>query len=319
MAQNFRHQTLFVIVACLVTGHSFADDCLDPDLAKIKKGVKLMLCDGDIVEGTLEEKAPCTADAQQNCYATSVFKAVDAKAIKSGDILIGKTIAGVTGINKVHLCRNSGNGAVYNANTPTTGASVVAGVINVWDTIDDANGGTGFPAALSTGDAWDSTYYCNGTQITEVTNTAPHLKPSGEAIYCRTSGTGTCTNADAKPFTQIFYDAYTGLYLTNVLISSGGAAAQFADWSEAVAACYNLNSGDGTNKWRLPTQKEQVLLHTGGIYALNSLAFGSLLADIFWAATTNSITPTSAWNLRLDSGLLFGAAKNTSGAIMCVR
>jgi hypothetical protein len=81
-----------------------AEDCIDPDLAKVLSTTSLMLCDGTIVAGSLVMSddgelsiAACELDGATGCLANSDFPAADATAALAGNIKEGVTIAGTEG------------------------------------------------------------------------------------------------------------------------------------------------------------------------------------------------------------------------------
>ena len=304
--------------------------CVDPDLTLLSEKASITLCDGTTTNGTLvvANKSPynnCTADGETGCITTPTLKAADTSAINTYDLRFGKSIAGISGARKD--CRNGMNistgPALYNYDGNTNAITNIAqtGGTNGdwWDTIDDYNNNLGtatFGAMIVGSPAWSSAYYCNGSQISDVSNTQSWLTPSGVHINCDAAATcGGPASANNRIFTNIFLDAYTGLYVTNVLATSSSTVT----WNLAVDACYNLTSGDGTGKWRLPTQKELMQLYIGGIFLQNAAQFSSFLADSFWSASSLSSDTTFAWYVRLGNGLTYIYGKAFNRAVLCVR
>lgn len=120
-----------------------AENCVDPDLAKIMKGNRLMLCDGTMAEGTYEpptavvppdlaaltpeniksgvtvngvtgtydnRPAECSSDGEVGCVSTSSYKAILVTALAPNILKYGITIAGVTGTfdNRQPDCTGNG-------------------------------------------------------------------------------------------------------------------------------------------------------------------------------------------------------------------
>lgn len=82
-------------------------DCIDPDLTKVQKGNKLMLCDGSLAEGSL---ASCSSDGQQSCVTENAFKAADTTGLTAAKIAKGTTVAGVAGSKRdIKQCRSGAN------------------------------------------------------------------------------------------------------------------------------------------------------------------------------------------------------------------
>ena len=280
---------------------------------------------GKTIAGITGALGNCTADGQTGCITTSTLKAADTSAISTYDLRFGKSIAGISGARKD--CRNGMNistgPALYNydGNTNAIGNVSRTGGTNGdwWDTIDDRNNNLGpatFGALIGGSPAWSSAYYCDGSQISNVSNTQSWLAPSGVRINCDAAATcGGPASANNRIFTAIFLDVYTGLYVTNVLATSSSTVT----WDLAVDACYNLTSGDGTGKWRLPTQKEWMQLSIGGIYLQHAAQFSSLLADFFWSASSLSTSTTWAWLVNLYDGYSFTNPKTNNYAVLCVR
>ena len=280
---------------------------------------------GKTIAGITGALGNCTADGQTGCITTSTLKAADTSAISTYDLRFGKSIAGISGARKD--CRNGMNTSTgpalynYDGNTNAIGNVSRTGGTNGdwWDTTDDYNNGLGtatFGAMIGGSPAWSSAYYCDGSQISNVSNTQSWLTPSGVRINCDAAATcGGPLSANNRIFSNVFLDAYTGLYVTNVLATTSSAVT----WSLAVDACNNLSSGDGTGKWRLPTQKELMQLSIGGIFLQNAAQFSSLLSDLFWSASSVSNPTTDAWYVLLRYGYTNSFSKTISLAVLCVR
>ena len=317
--------TLVVPNNCTMDGQSNCINSGNLVSADKSKASASKIAVGTTIAGITGTLGNCTSDGQTGCITTSTLKAADTSAIDTYDLRFGKSIAGISGARKD--CRNGMNistgPALYNydGNTNAIGNVSRTGGTNGdwWDTIDDSNNGLGtatFGAMIGGSPAWSSAYYCNGSQISNVSNTQSWLTPSGVRINCDAAATcGGPASANNNIFTTIFLDAYTGLYVTNVLARSVSTVT----WNLAVDACYNLSSGDSTGKWRLPTQKELMQLYIGGIYLQNAAQFSSLLADFFWSASSVSATTTSAWGVFLYNGGTNTNSKTLNGGVLCVR
>lgn len=248
------------------------------------------------------------------------LKAANVQNINAADIRSGKSLAGVAGTLKLGLCRNGVSNTVFNFTEtpmPTNAAGNANGgsdPYHWWDSVINLH----FPTAFSGTDAaWSDTYFCDGSQMVDVTNTdATFLTPSGTPNCA-----GQCT--DAVPFSKIAYEPYTELYITNSLIPSGacGAASECATWPETIEMCKNLNSGDGTNKWRLPTDVEASLLYAAGIYispvSLNSPP--AWLLEALATSTTDAAAVTNARRFNVGFGALVNIAKTSYWGVICVR
>ncbi len=116
--------------------------CEDIDLAVVKAGTQVKMCDGSVGVGTL---GLCTEDGQSSCINEGDFKAVKASNVEPGDIRHGKTIAGITG-NKREMkqCRNAADLAFHHdasglANLSMESVGITANVTNVDLATDELN------------------------------------------------------------------------------------------------------------------------------------------------------------------------------------
>lgn len=292
-------KSTFVTFGFVLTATTAGADCKDPDLAKIPKGATITMCDGSTGTGTFSHSESCTADGQTDCLVSGNFKAAAVEAFSTYDVRQGKTIAGIKGAHKD--CRNGISNTLYNydgAVTSITSAVVTTGTAaDWWDTVDDyaadpgqansltAPGGTNF---------WNENYLCDGAQIKDVTNSSATLTPA--------SG-------------KILWDQYSNLYFTSPL------AAGTLNWSDAVKACHNFDSGNGIGKWRLPTQMELQVLYVNGVSLVNqNLLGGQLTGATFWPATSDSLGSANAWYVQLWGGRTIPTnAKTTLYSVICVR
>ena len=217
----------------------------------------------------------------------------------------------VSSATAIQLKSTVGGGALAIASTAGCAggtwviASISDGIAQEYDNIDDFNGFAATTTAPSTS-IWGTDYICNESKFTNVTGSAP-LAASNT----------TPTNAN-QSWTQIWKDELTGLYLTNVLYTSGGST----DWFKAYALCTGLditNGGKGGTGWRLPTQKESLQLYVDGISKV-PLAGGSTDA-LFWSSTAVSSVASYAWTVKLSTtNVSFLSSRNiTSFSVLCVR
>ena len=314
--------TLVVANKCTADGQSNCTISGDLVSADKSKASASKIAVGTTIAGITGTLGNCSSDGQTGCITTSAVIGADTSAISTYDLRFGKTFGGISGARKD--CRNGMNTstgpALYNYDGSTSTITNIAQTGGTsgdwWDTIDDYNNNLGmatFGALIGASPAWSSTYYCDGSQISEVTNTQSWLTPSGSKLTCDSATCGP--SVQNKSFSKIFQEGYTGLYVTNVLATS----ASTVSWNLAVDGCQNLTSGDGTGKWRLPTQKELMSIYIGGIYLQNSTKFSNLIGDFFWAGTSSSNVPSQAWFVYLIYGYASSVAKTSNYAVFCVR
>lgn len=111
---------LIAVLSAYAAAHGFAAlACIDPDLTKLKKGAKIMLCDGTLAEGQYEAPALCTKNGQTDCLNKNNFKALDTTTMTAADIKMGQTVAGIVGTKrKIKQCRNAAYLAFHDATYP---------------------------------------------------------------------------------------------------------------------------------------------------------------------------------------------------------
>lgn len=89
-----------------------------------------------------------------------------------------------------------------------------------------------------------------------------------------------------------------------------------SDWLGAVQGCANI-ADDGKGKWRLPTQREMILVW---IYKKNlesNIGFDSLGEKNYWTATERN--NTDSWYLNLKHGLVYTKTKTEPYFVRCIR
>lgn len=230
--------------------------------------------------------------------------------IGGGPVTVGTNYyAIVTTTTNIQLEATIGGGSLSIPDaTGCTGSWVIAPVADSiaqnFDTIDDFNGSSGALTAPSIS-PWSSDYVCNDANFTNKTGASPFAPSNTTPTYANQS------------WTQIWKDELTGLYLTNILHTSGGGS----DWYRVSALCTGLdtlNSGNGGTGWRLPTQKELLQLYIDGISKV-SLAGGSTNV-FFWSSSGVSNTTHGAWNVSLSNGDTNSPNRsNAPFSVLCVR
>jgi hypothetical protein len=231
------------------------------------------------------------------------------------DVRAGSIVNGVTGKLPVN-CRNTARSAVYNYDgdvaSLSDGAIATGTTVDIWDTIDDYNGGTaGLPSGTVAG--WSSSTVCGGIESTV-----------GDSNIWRdvTTTDGTTASTCAGTVANCSYkDKASGLEWSK---DSTGT------WPVAVQYCSGLTF-NGKTGWRLPTQKELYGAYEHGIRATESANFVSNFSQHFWSSST--VSPVSnynyynnytdnAWYLAPASEYLYGAGyfyKYNSKGVLCVR
>lgn len=113
-------------------------------------------------------------------------------------------------------------------------------------------------------------------------------------------------------------------------------------WSNAVSYCNNLNE-EGKTDWRLPTQRELMLIwllggnsnvtsgdkNNTGVgsaskpvntpYIYQQSGFTAFSADDYWSATETSSYSSRAWSVNFSYGPTNGLSKTSSLSVRCVR
>ena len=252
----------------------------------------------------------CTADGQQNCTVTGVFKAANVTGIGAWDLRVGLTLGGIVGAMKTN-CRNAVSSTYFNydgalASLPNSG--VTSGTQNdYWDTMDD---NWGFSTSRVTG--WSSNTLCDSSNWTDVTT----INGGASNVACGTSS--TC----------IYQDNVTKLQITGVISGSSPwnttntASPATFNWNAGVQACAGSTYGGyAAGTWRLPTQKEAYALYEHGIASLASSNFAtsSNLNSAYWTASTVGTTTSQAWYVNYAGGTMWGGAKTTTDYLICVR
>ena len=269
--------------------------------------------------------ADCSTNAQSNCVTNSSFLSGDLNGFNAYDLRFGKTLGEVAGLRKD--CRSAMNTTLFNYDTGGSplaiGSTAQTGGSNgdYWDTIDDFNnnlGLTGLAALVGGSPSWGSQYYCDGSQISDVTS---QYSPSNTYIACNQAGTCGGPGADAGnhfTFSKVYFDPYSGLKISNLLAYQTTGTA--LSWEEALEGCYQLNSGDGIGKWRIATQKELLQLSISGL-CLRAIAIfpASFTSNYFWTSSMRSIGVGNSATASLCQTVSVNVAKAGSRGVVCVR
>lgn len=223
----------------------------------------------------------------------------------------------ISGSGKIQLAASAldaTNGNAIDIQTQGTGnfyvivSKAVGSTVNDWDTIDDYNvGRSATPSQRVSG--WDLTVICDETNFTKmigVTGLTPtEVKPI----------------ADGELFTEVWRDDLTGLYFTNILYTNHNYdGAKLRTWADGAALCSGLDSGDGSGKWRLPTQKELMQLYVNGISKLG-VAGSTWRKQNMWSSTSYSEKADKVWVGNLAQGVFHSESREATGGVgaFCVR
>lgn len=300
-----------------------SDTCVDPLPSDIKKGVMMMACNGSYITGTyevpdlsnlvssnirsgitvagvpgslvanVEGHVSCGGDGEVGCVTTSRYKAVDTDRIAGGaSIKVGYMIAGVTGFynGPYSACNSDGQiSCVSNASFKAVDMSLlVAGNIKSGVTISGVAGSVAVaPAAKDIRKG-----VSNGSLMAS----------------CRLAGSGVPV-AEKCTYTNI---GWTGISMGRMQDNATGLTWQYITqgitYPQAVQACADLNTAEGTTSWRLPDIAEAIVgnLHENYIacWSNGSNPCDTGNYDKFWvfspsgtnkAALSNA--QTGAWTL----------------------
>jgi hypothetical protein len=168
-------------------------------------------------------------------------------------------------------------------------------IVDIWDIIDDYNNALPHTPSES---PWDDKYVCGAENFLNISGTQPYLEP-----------TNATPPRASSPFSEIWEDQLTGLFFSNIL---GGMV-----WADGIRLCLDLNSGDGSGMWRMPTQKELMQLYVNGISRL--VVAGGTWGDWAWSSTTISNSTSQAWFMALAGGRHNNYGKNALFNVFCVR
>lgn len=253
----------------------------------------------------------CTTEGQGNCIVDGVrFKAVQPADIDPWDIRVGKTIAGVSGKLKVN-CRNHIRSTAFNYDGDVAfignGSHTTGVTLDIWDTIDDLNGNaSGIPQEIPSD--WTSDTACGGVE------SSPGDSNMWKDVTTTISGDPSTCSVDATRCTM--QDKVSGLSWSKIQTPSSQVI-----WSSAWAICLNL-SHNGSDDWRLPTQKELTGAYNNGIRSAASTNWisQSLMNNSFWSGSSNSSGGSGAWSVNLAYGHAYHFnGKITNYHVVCVR
>jgi hypothetical protein len=234
---------------------------------------------GKTVGGISGNIANCSSDGQQSCFVStsSLYKAANISGLTSSMIQNGLQVAGITGSKMdIRICRN-----LVDSFDNTTAPA--AGGVDMYDTVDDYNGGLSTPPSTP----WSS-------------------------------ATSTCNNANFTYSSGTQYYATDGL--TGVAVTSVNPQGSAKTWTNAIAACKALTWNNiGPNVWRLPTQKELMQLYIDGISRVDSAKMGNL-NQYFWTSSTSSELTLNGWAVNPATGVATTSTKLISALnVICVK
>lgn len=168
------------------------------------------------------------------------------------------------------------------------------GLVDFWDTIDDASRSTS---------PWATDNQCGGVETT-----------AGDGNVWKDVTSTTCDSAGDQ---CRFRDKITKLEWSEA--QNGGSA---TDWGRGRIICDGLTF-DGQSDWRSPTQKELMEAYNHGIYSAvssNWLTSAQLSGNSVWSGTHSGATNTHAWNVNLSTGYQNSTWWTyVSALIVCVR
>jgi hypothetical protein len=265
----------------------------DADLvaANVLTGVDL---ENVAVSGSAPVYAPCAADAAVGCITTSRYKAADtdASVISAWDIRQGKTMGGIAGQLTFYKSRS---------NLPRfdrqSGAGALTG-IDIYDSIDDYNGGGAFPAQGPVGwPVWNTTHWVRDAA-------------SDDGAGGGTADDGACNGSEDC----VYADRIAALLWARSDQSD-------RTWEDAITYCDSLNAaefGGYASGWRVPTQVELMHAYADGIWSQMSSSRLNLGGG-FWSTTTNSSDATTAWMSFINDGRFSNSPKSQTNKTLCVR
>lgn len=90
------------------------------------------------------------------------------------------------------------------------------------------------------------------------------------------------------------------------------------DWTTAYNQCKSYNGeGGGAGQWRLPTQRELMMIWILHPQLIGKGSFTAFDANYYWSAS--EYTATYAWGVSFSSGYVTNYGKTTSRFVRCVR
>jgi hypothetical protein len=221
------------------------------------------------------------------------------------DLRAGVTVGNTVGKLRVN-CRNAINDSLFNydgtAATLPNNVITTGSVFDLWDTIDDYNGGSSSPYAMPPDYVSTWSYnHCDGVEAVSGDDNVWKLASS------------QCSNSshDCR-----MADKITGLQWSEVVSNS-------SSWAQAVNVCEMLNH-DSLSDWRLPTQKELLEAYNHGVRSA-SIAYGFWISPAamnsgFWSSTSDSSDLSRGWTVNLSQGSAAAVIKGASSIkVVCVR
>ena len=164
---------------------------------------------------------------------------------------------------------------------------------NVW--VTNAGGGIGAHPKTETISA-------GGTKRFHVRAVRTNSTIALPAIHFKENGDGTIT------------DNYTGLIWQKI------QNATTLTWEEALIYATGLSLG-GKSDWRVPNIRELQSLNDEKLVkpSFDKNIFSNILSGNFWSSTSQVNTPTRAWDINVDYGIVSYSDKTIRENVLCVR
>lgn len=139
--------------------------------------------------------------------------------------------------------------------------------------------------------------------------------PDNSRSYTCYSSTGTVQDPCGYPpnANEVVTDSLSGLMWQR-------APGTTVTWQQAIDACNALTSA-GFSDWRLPGNHELRSLVNAGRRnpSIDTTAFPSTPADLFWSATSKVGDVAFAWTVGFDEGMALMSGKSGNARFRCVR
>ena len=133
-------------------------------------------------------------------------------------------------------------------------------------------------------------------------------------VRCVQGAASAATSAFVNNGDGTVTDGHTGLVWQRATITPTVA------WAAALPTCENLVLA-GRDDWRLPNIKELRSINddTRVRPSVDTAFFPDTASARYWSSTSNTNTPTEAWSVSFDTGLVSHDLKTGAEAVRCVR
>jgi len=333
-------------------------NCLDPDLAKVAKGTRLMLCNGEFAEGTFSQPETCSESVVEDCVVSGSFVSIAKSTLQPDKILAGHTVGSITGVAlpKPGPCsQDSQQGCVVDTDSKfvaidpskidpfqlKAGSSVagVAGKVkhcksginkDRWNLETPNN--TGTPDAFGNFDYFDSIEDKNDI-VGDQTLGGPLTESAfdAELYLCKGDEWRPLAPAPNNNSVVVGNDSHCDEatdecmlqdQMTGIIWSkiNPDSGALTDTWAGAITRCNNLVFG-GYDDWRLPTLKEAQQGSINNVFAAHYRfnEFGPYQPLQYWTATTHSSQLARGYVIWLDDGDVNFILKTGSHRFHCIR